>query len=195
MDLVGPDGLLAGVTKRVLETGLEVDRLGYDKHAVEGPQRRQLPQRHPHQDGAGRDPFELDASRDRDGTFESQTVKKRQRRLTGVDEMVISLCARKAALRRRQADRITIYASKTIAVPLEVLFDGCVNPRSRRKWLMDGTMSLGTSQPGHTARFNWGDGSTRVSVSFVDKGPAKATVAVAHERLPDPDEAETAKAS
>jgi hypothetical protein len=34
-----------------------------------------------------------------------------------------------------------------------------------------------------------------VSVSFVDKGPAKATVAVAHERLPDPDEAETAKAS
>lgn len=39
-----------------------------------------------------------------------------------------------------------------------------------------------------------GDGSTRVSVSFVDEGPAKATVAVAHERLPDPDEAETVKA-
>jgi hypothetical protein len=32
-----------------------------------------------------------------------------------------------------------------------------------------------------------------VNVSFVAKGPAKATVAVAHERLPDPDEAETAK--
>jgi len=40
--LVGPDGLLAEVTKRVLETGLEVEmseHLGYDKHAVEGRNR------------------------------------------------------------------------------------------------------------------------------------------------------------
>lgn len=50
-------------------------------------------------------------------------------------------------------------------------------------------MSLRTSQPRRTARFDWADGTTRVSVSFVGKGPAKATVAVAHERLPDADEA------
>jgi len=39
VDLVGPEGLLAEVTKRVLETGLEVEmseHLGYDKHAMEG---------------------------------------------------------------------------------------------------------------------------------------------------------------
>jgi hypothetical protein len=30
---------------------------------------------------------------------------------------------------------------------------------------------------------------------FEPKGPTKATVSVAHERLPDPDEAETAKAA
>ena len=38
-DVVGPDGLLAEVTKRVPETGLEVEMSehhGYDKHAVEG---------------------------------------------------------------------------------------------------------------------------------------------------------------
>src|SRR3546814_15924898 len=37
--LVGPGGLLADITKRVLETGLEVEmseHLGYDKHAPEG---------------------------------------------------------------------------------------------------------------------------------------------------------------
>lgn len=34
-----------------------------------------------------------------------------------------------------------------------------------------------------------------MSVSFLAKGPAKASVAVAHERLPDADEAEMAKAS
>ena len=39
LDLVGPDGVLTGLTKRVLEAGLEAElteRLGYDKHAVEG---------------------------------------------------------------------------------------------------------------------------------------------------------------
>jgi Domain of unknown function (DUF4287) len=103
--------------------------------------------------------------------------------------------ARGMRIKHQQADGFTIYASKTIAVPLEVLFDAFVNPRSRRKWLTDGTMSLRTSQPGHTARFDWGDGATRVSVSFEDKGATKATVAVAHERLPDADEAEVTKAS
>jgi Domain of unknown function (DUF4287) len=103
--------------------------------------------------------------------------------------------ARGMRLKHQQADGFTIYASKTIAVPLDTLFDAFVNPRSRRKWLTDGTMSLRASQSGHTARFNWGGGSTRVLVSFEEKAAAKATVAVAHERLPDPDEAEVAKAA
>ena len=96
-------------------------------------------------------------------------------------------------LKHQQADGFTIYASKTIAVPVDVLFDAFVNPRSRRKWLAGGTMSLRTSQPANTARFNWADGSTRVMASFVEKGASKSTVAVAHERLPDADEAETTK--
>jgi hypothetical protein len=103
--------------------------------------------------------------------------------------------ARGMRLKHQQPDGFTIYASKTIAVPLEVLFDAFVEPRTRQQWLTDGTMSLRTAQPGRTARFDWNDGSTRVNVSFERKGPAKATVAVAHERLADPDEAETAKAS
>lgn len=36
----------------------------------------------------------LEVPRDREGSFEPQIVKKRQRRLTGVDEMVLSLSAR-----------------------------------------------------------------------------------------------------
>ena len=87
VDLVGPDGLLAGVTKRVLETGLRVEmseHLGYDRHAVEG-----------RNGGNSRNgtrsktvlteigPVELNVPRDRDGSFQPQTVKKRQRRLAG----------------------------------------------------------------------------------------------------------------
>jgi len=39
-------------------------------------------------------PVEIEVPRDRAGSFQPQLVKKRQRRLTGVDEMVLSLSAR-----------------------------------------------------------------------------------------------------
>jgi uncharacterized protein YndB with AHSA1/START domain len=103
--------------------------------------------------------------------------------------------ARGIKIKHQQADGFTISASKTIAVPVDVLFDAFVNSRMRRKWLTEGVMTLRTSQSNYTARFNWKDGSTRVNVAFIDKGPSKTTVAVSHEKLPDADEAETAKAS
>jgi hypothetical protein len=56
LDLVGPEGVLTGPTKRVLEAGLEAElteHLGYDKLGRE-PRRRQLPQRHKAEDGADR---------------------------------------------------------------------------------------------------------------------------------------------
>jgi transposase-like protein len=98
VELVGPDGLLTGLTKSVLETALEVEvseHLGYDKH-----------------DSSGRDggnsrngtrsktvlteigPVEIDVPRDRDGTFDPVIVRKRQRRLSGVNGIVLSLSAR-----------------------------------------------------------------------------------------------------
>jgi len=96
--LVGPGGLLTGLTKTVLETALEAeldDHLGYPKHAVEGRDK-----------GNSRNgtrsktvlteigEVEIDVPRDRDGSFEPRIVAKRQRRLTGVDELVISLAAK-----------------------------------------------------------------------------------------------------
>ncbi|MEZ5340529.1 MAG: IS256 family transposase [Acidimicrobiales bacterium] len=98
VDLVGPGGLLGKLTKQVLEAGLEVEmeeHLGYDKHSPEG-----------RNGGNSRNgtrsktvitevgPIEVATPRDRDGTFDPKTVKKRQRRLHGVDSMVISLTAK-----------------------------------------------------------------------------------------------------
>ena len=45
-----------------------------------------------------------------------------------------------------------------------------------------------------SARYDWDDGATRVIVGFEAKGDGKSTVALAHERLPDADEAEQMKA-
>jgi putative transposase len=98
LQLTGEGGLLQQLTKRVLESALEgeiTDHLGYEKHDPAG-------------DGSGNSrngtraktvltevgPVEIEVPRDRDGSFEPQLVKKRQRRLTGVDEMVLSLSAR-----------------------------------------------------------------------------------------------------
>jgi putative transposase len=98
VELVGPDGLLNQLTKRVLETALEEEmseHLGYDKHDPVGRNR-----------GNSRNgvrsktvlteigPVEIEVPRDIDASFDPQIVKKRQRRLTGVDEIVLSLTAR-----------------------------------------------------------------------------------------------------
>jgi hypothetical protein len=87
-----------------------------------------------------------------------------------------------------------VSASKTVAVPVKHLFDAFVDARQRNEWLTNGKMSLRNSQPHRSARFNWENGSTRVKVDFMDKGRAKSTVAVAHERLDDAGQAEARKA-
>jgi transposase-like protein len=49
--------------------------------------------------------------RDRDGSFEPQIVKKRQRRLTGVDEIVLSLSAKGLATGEISAHFAEIYGA------------------------------------------------------------------------------------
>jgi hypothetical protein len=87
-----------------------------------------------------------------------------------------------------------VSASKTFAVPVKRLFDTFVETRQRKRWLVDGRMTLRTKQPSRSARFNWEDGSTRVNVDFIAKGSSKSTVAVTHARLADADKAQTTKA-
>ncbi len=115
IDLVGPGGLLGELTKQILETGLEVEmdeHLGYTKH-----------------DSAGRNggnsrngtrsktviteigPVDIDVPRDRDSSFEPATVKKRQRRLNGVDSMVISLIAKGLTTGEVQAHLAETYGT------------------------------------------------------------------------------------
>jgi transposase-like protein len=130
VDLVGPDGLLAGVTRRVLETGLQVEmseHLGYDKDAVEGRNRSNS------RNGTRSKtvltevgPVELDVPRDRDGTFDPQAVRKRQRRLTGVDEMVISLCAKGLTAGEIGAHLAEVYSARVSKETISKITDAVV---------------------------------------------------------------------
>ncbi len=99
LSLTGPDGLLKQLTKTVLETALNeemTEHLGYEKHdpagAGTGNIRNGTRAKTVLTDTTG--PVELDVPRDRAATFEPQIVKKRQRRLSGVDEVVLSLYAK-----------------------------------------------------------------------------------------------------
>ncbi|TNH23970.1 IS256 family transposase [Micromonospora orduensis] len=99
LSLTGPDGLLRQLTKTVLETALNeemTDHLGYAKHEPDGAGsgniRNGTRAKTVLTDSTG--PVQIDVPRDRAGTFEPQIVRKRQRRLSGVDEVVLSLYAK-----------------------------------------------------------------------------------------------------
>lgn len=87
-----------------------------------------------------------------------------------------------------------VSTSKTVAVPVERLFAAFTDRELRERWLPGVALRERTSQPGRTARFDWEDGATRVNVTFTASHEAKSQVAVSHERLPDAEAAEKAKA-
>jgi uncharacterized protein YndB with AHSA1/START domain len=99
-----------------------------------------------------------------------------------------------ARRKHQQRDGFTVYASRTVAVPVQDLFEAFVIDERRVRWLDDGALAVRSSQPMKTARFDWNGGPTRVLVTFETKGEAKSTAYVAHERVPDADAAEAAKA-
>lgn len=116
IDLVGPDGLLNQLTKNVLETALDAEmteHLGYDKHDPVGR-------------GSGNSrngtraktvlteigPVEIEVPRDTDASFDPQIVRKRQRRLTGIDEIVLSLTAKGLTTGEVAAHFDEVYGAK-----------------------------------------------------------------------------------
>jgi putative transposase len=99
LSLTGPDGLLKQFTKTVIETALNeemTEHLGFEKHDPDGAGtgniRNGTRAKSVLTESTGH--VEIDVPRDRAGSFEPQIVRKRQRRLNGVDEIVLSLYAK-----------------------------------------------------------------------------------------------------
>jgi len=116
VSLTGPGGLLGSLTKRVLETALEGEmdeHLGYAK----GDPARQ---------GSGNSrngkrsktvvtevgPVDIEVPRDRDATFDPKIVRKRQRRLEGIDELVLSLTAKGLTTGEVSAHLAEVYGAQ-----------------------------------------------------------------------------------
>jgi putative transposase len=130
LQLTGEGGLLAQLTKRLVESALEgelTDHLGYVKHDADG------------RDGGnsrnGRrsktvltevGPVEIDVPRDRDGSFEPRIVPKRTRRLSGVDELVISLSAKGLTTGEVQAHLAEVYGAQVSRQTISTITDKVV---------------------------------------------------------------------
>ncbi|HLH65798.1 MAG TPA: transposase [Solirubrobacteraceae bacterium] len=97
-EIAGPGGLLAELTKRLIERALEVElteHLGYEPH-------QEPPGGAPNQRN-GTSPktlitehgkVRIDAPRDRNASFEPKIVRKRQRRFVGFDDKILALYSR-----------------------------------------------------------------------------------------------------
>ncbi|WP_042390251.1 IS256 family transposase [Streptacidiphilus melanogenes] len=139
LQLTGEGGLLQQLTKRVLESALEgeiTDHLGYEKHdrvGVGSGNSRNGSRSKTVLTDVG--PVEIEVPRDREGSFEPQIVKKRQRRLTGVDEMVLSLSARGLTHGDISAHLAEVYGASvsksTISTITDKVMDGMAEWQNR----------------------------------------------------------------
>lgn len=139
LQLTGEGGLLQQLTKTVLESALEgeiTDHLGYDKHdpaGKDGGNSRNGTRSKTVLTDIG--PVEIDVPRDREGSFEPAIVKKRQRRLTGVDEMVLSLSAKGLTHGEISAHLAEVYGASvsktTISTITDKVMDGMAEWQNR----------------------------------------------------------------
>ncbi len=112
-EIAGPGGLLAELTKRLIERAMEVeltDHVGYEPHC-EPPggaanQRNGAP---PKTLITEHGKVQINAPRDRDGTFEPKIVKKRQRRFVGFDDKILALYSRGLSVRDIRAHLAEMY--------------------------------------------------------------------------------------
>src|SRR5215218_6612064 len=125
--LTGEGGLLAQLTKRLVESALDgeiTDHLGYDRHDAAGRDRGNSRNGHRSKTVLTEvGPVEIDVPRDRDGSFEPKIVAKRKRRLSGVDELVISLSAKGLTTGEVQAHLAEVYGAEVSRQTISTITD------------------------------------------------------------------------
>lgn len=139
LQLTGDGGLLQQLTKRVIEAAMDgeiTDHLGYDKHdpaGKDGGNSRNGARAKTVLTDVG--PVEISVPRDRDGSFEPQIVRKRQRRLTGVEDMVLSLSAKGLTTGEISAHLSEVYGAQvskqTISTITDKVMDGMTEWQNR----------------------------------------------------------------
>jgi putative transposase len=112
-EIVGPGGVLAQLTKRLVERALQAElaeHLGYEPHreppgGVGNTRNGSTPKTLATEHGS----VDVRTPRDRQGTFEPQIVRKGQRRFQGFDDKILALYSRGLSTRDIEAHLAEIY--------------------------------------------------------------------------------------
>jgi transposase-like protein len=137
LELTGPNGLLKLFTKNVLETALNeemTEHLGHEKNRTEAgrPSANVRNGSRPKtvvSDAAGE--VVINVPRDREGTFSPKIVKKRQRRLSEVDEVVLSLYAKGLTTGEISAHFAEIYGASVSRETVSRITDKIVDEQAQ----------------------------------------------------------------
>src|SRR6516164_6644639 len=115
-EIAGPGGLLAQLTKRLVERAMEVeltDHVGYGPHCEPpGGAGNQRNGTSPKTLITEQGKVAIDAPRDRNGSFQPRIVRKRQRRFQGFDDKILALYSRGLSTRDIEAHLEEIYGVK-----------------------------------------------------------------------------------
>ena len=135
-DLIGENGLLKQLTKRLVERALEAEmaeHLGHGKNEpVANPKgnTRNGKSKKTLKGEFGELP--IDIPRDRDGSFEPQIVPKHQTRWTGFDDKILSLYARGMTVREIQAHLEEMYGAEVSPTLISIVTDAVMD--DARAW-------------------------------------------------------------
>ena len=127
LKLTGEGSLLTQLTKVVVESALEGemdDHLGYGKHdpvGRNGGNSRNGTRPKTLVTEAG--PVEIEVPRDRESSFEPRIVAKRQRRLSGIDDLVVSLSAKGLTTGEISAHLAEIYGAELSKQAISTITD------------------------------------------------------------------------
>jgi putative transposase len=131
VELTGEDGLLTGLVRQVLQTGLEVelaDHLGYESYDPAGRGSGNTRNGgYPKTVATEIGDVEVRMPRDRAGTFEPRTVPKHQRHLDGFAGNVISLYAKGLTTGDIQAHLLEIYGTEISRETISKITDQIVD--------------------------------------------------------------------
>jgi hypothetical protein len=78
-----------------------------------------------------------------------------------------------------------VGVSKTISVPISVLYISWIDKEVRKQWLPNERIDIRKATPNKSARITWSDDKTSLSVDFYEKGAGKSQVVVQHLKIPD----------
>jgi hypothetical protein len=93
---------------------------------------------------------------------------------------------------QRMDGAFEVSKSKTFDVPVEQLFDACVDDRARARWIKGVATKVRTATNAKSMRLQWPDGAI-VAFWFQAKGNERSTLALAHTKLTSKAAAEHAK--